>query len=76
MDEYAAFGVAYYWLVDPALGSLEIFELRGKSYVRVLAATRGAIETVPGCSGLALDLDDLWRELSRLGPESQPSPQK
>ncbi len=28
MDEYAAFGVPYYWLVDPALGSLEIFDAR------------------------------------------------
>ena len=29
MDDYATFGVPYYWLVDPALGAVEIFELDG-----------------------------------------------
>lgn len=30
---------------------------------------RGKIEDVPGCEGLALDLDALWVELDRLGDE-------
>lgn len=69
MDEYAAFGVAYYWIVDPALGSFEIFELHGRRYQRAVGATAGQIVPVPGCLGLAIDLDALWLELERLEPE-------
>lgn len=36
-------------------------------YVHALDATEGLIENVPGCEGLTLDLDALWRELDRLG---------
>jgi Uma2 family endonuclease len=72
MDEYASFGVHFYWLLDPTLGSLEIFE-RGADgrYARALAATSGKIEAIPGCPGLALDLDDLWSEIARLGPPEE-----
>lgn len=67
MAEYAAFGVPYYWLLDPALGSFEIFErdVRG-NYVKVVGATDGLVDPVPGCPGLAIDLDGLWSELARL----------
>jgi Uma2 family endonuclease len=71
MAEYAAFGVAYYWLVDPALGTFEIFERNAAGqYLKVVGVTAGVIEPVPGCSGLTLDVDALWAELSRLGPET------
>lgn len=66
MDDYAAFGVPYYWLVDPALGSLEIFELTAGRFARCVAATAGVLRDVPGCPGLVLDLDRLWAELARL----------
>ncbi|MCL2723836.1 MAG: Uma2 family endonuclease [Polyangiaceae bacterium] len=69
MDDYAAFGITYYWLVDPALGSFEIFELKDGRYQRALGATCGVIAHVPGCEGLVIDLDALWDELERLGPE-------
>jgi len=70
MTEYEALGVKWYWLFDPALGSLEIFELgnRGK-YVRVVAASAGQVTPVPGCVGLVVDLDELWAELERLSDE-------
>jgi Uma2 family endonuclease len=67
MAEYAAFGVRYYWLLDPALGSFEIFERNSAGqYVKVVGATAGALTSVPGCEGLVLDLDALWTELARL----------
>ena len=68
MDEYAAFGVRFYWILDPGLQSLEIFELTGGRYARAARATEGRMESVPGCAGLVIDLDDLWGEIARLGP--------
>lgn len=59
--EYARFGVRWYWLVDPAMRTFEIFELVPKArYDRVAAASGGKL-TVPGCRGLKLDLAALWR---------------
>ncbi|MCC6622458.1 MAG: Uma2 family endonuclease [Deltaproteobacteria bacterium] len=73
MSEYAAFGVPWYWLVDPALRSIEVFELiEGGRYVRALAATEGQVE-VPACEGLVLDVDALWRELDALTPRPEAS---
>ncbi len=68
-DEYAALGVRFYWLVDPAARTLEIFELGTDGrYARAVGASEGAID-VPGCPELRLDLDALWAEVDRLGPE-------
>ncbi len=66
MSEYARFGVRYYWLVDPALGTFEIFERSPSGYTQVVAVTGGRIESVPGCAGLTIDVDGLWLELARL----------
>lgn len=72
MDEYASFGVSYYWLLDPSLQSLEIFELTGGRYARAARATEGRLDPVPGCADLQLDLDDIWSEIARL--EESPEP--
>jgi len=66
MGEYAQFGVSYYWVVDPALGSVEIFELDERRYARSAAITSGALSEVPGCPGMVFDVDLLWAELARL----------
>jgi Uma2 family endonuclease len=70
MGEYAAFGVRYYWLVDPAPGSVEIFERTPVGhYQKLVGVVSGHIEAVPGCEGLTLDVDALLAELARLGDE-------
>lgn len=66
-DDYAAFGVRYYWIVDPEQQTLEIYERGGDGrYVRALGATEGTLTAVPGCEDLTLALDELWREADKL----------
>ena len=77
VQEYAAFGVRWYWLIDPQLRSFELFELEaGGRYLHALGATGGVLRDVPGCDGLALDLDALFREMDQLGGEAEPEGDK
>lgn len=67
LADYAAFGVRWYWLIDPSLRVLELFELGLNSrYVRAIAAAEGIL-AIPGCDGFTLDLDALWADVARLG---------
>jgi Uma2 family endonuclease len=67
LADYAAFGVRWYWLVDPALRSFEILELGTDGrYAHAIAATDARLENVPGCEGLTLDVPALWAEIDRL----------
>src|SRR5882724_1320557 len=53
LADYAAFGVAWYWLLDPQLRSLEILQLDPQGrYLHVLGASTGMLGKVPGCEGL------------------------
>lgn len=73
VDDYAALGVRWYWLVDPEARSLEILELGADGrYVHALGATSGVIDPVPGCPELSLDLDELWAAVDRLPDEEAP----
>jgi len=67
LADYAAFGVAWYWLLDPQLRSLEVLELDSQGrYLHVLGASTGTLEKIPGCEGLTLDLDALWAAIDSL----------
>lgn len=69
MAEYASFGIRYYWILDPRLQSLEVWELTDGRYARAAYGTEGTMTNVPGCEGFSIDLDALWRKLSELAPE-------
>lgn len=75
VEDYATFGVRFYWLVDPHMRGLEIFELdlSDRRYKLVLAGAEGTYR-VPGCEGLTLNLDDLWAAVDSLpdGEEDEP----
>lgn len=67
MADYAAFGVAWYWLLDPQLRSLEILQLDAQGlYLHVLGASSGTLREIPGCEGLTLDLDAFWAAIDNL----------
>jgi len=71
-QDYAELGSPRYWIVDPWLRTLEIFELDDRRrYVRVLAATSGVLEPVPGLPDLKLDVDAMWAEIARVGGGSK-----
>jgi Uma2 family endonuclease len=74
MDEYARFGVRWYWLVDPFARTFEIYERNADgAYVRSVGAAQGRVERVPGFEGMAVDLDALWAKIDELPDEDEPA---
>jgi Uma2 family endonuclease len=75
LRDYAAFGVHWYWLVDPRSRTLEIFKLGADGhYAYALSAAEGTVD-VPGCEGLTLDLDAIWKEIDdAVGDEVEEDP--
>jgi Uma2 family endonuclease len=64
MVDYAKAQVPWYWLVDPQVRSFEVFELGVDGrYAFAIGGGEGKLEPIPGCDGLVLDLDLLWKRL-------------
>ncbi len=61
--DYATAGVKYYWILDPQVRTLEVFELESARRYRLALACSSGTPRIPGCPGLVLDLDDLWSEV-------------
>jgi Uma2 family endonuclease len=73
IQDYASAGVRFYWLIDPKRRTLEILRREAnKRFARALDSSAGRVERVPGCEGLVLDLDQLWREVDRAIRASRP----
>jgi Uma2 family endonuclease len=67
--DYAAFGLRWYWIVDPEVRSVEILELGADDrYVHAVAVSDGVIDLVPGCEGLRFDVSALTTEVDALDP--------
>ncbi len=74
--EYGAFGISWYWLIDPEPLRIEIYRRSDDgTYALALEALGGVIHDVPGCPGLVLDLDQLHGDIARLArKDDDPEP--
>jgi Uma2 family endonuclease len=66
LREYAAFGVRWYWIVDPRLRTVEILKLGDDGHYANLLSTAEGVVDVPGLDGLTLDIDALWARVDKI----------
>jgi Uma2 family endonuclease len=66
VGDYSAFGVRFYWLINPEARTLEILELDDRGRYTIVVTEEAGKVAIPGCEGLVLDLDQLWSEGDRL----------
>ncbi|MCI4662075.1 MAG: Uma2 family endonuclease [Neomegalonema sp.] len=61
-DIYAEWGVGWYWIIDPEAGTLEIFELRERRWLRFAAFSGEEAVVAPPFDAVPLGLARLWEE--------------
>lgn len=76
LGEYAAFGVRWYWIVDPRLRTLEILKLGDEGYYTTLVSASQCVVVVPSCEGLSLDLDALWGRVDEIVEAEEPEDER
>jgi Uma2 family endonuclease len=59
--------VRWYWIVDPERRSVEIHQLTVDHQFELVIQTSSDPIDVPGCPGLALDPQLLWKRIDELG---------
>ena len=59
--EYQAFGVAHYWIVDPAERTIEAYRLKGGHYVSAGGGKGAETVYLPPFPELEIPLAQLWR---------------
>lgn len=74
LNDYAHFGVRWYWLLDPDARLLEILELGADGRYTIALQASAERVVVPGCEGLALDLGDLWKMVDDAAAEEGEEP--
>jgi len=66
VNEYAAFGVRWYWMLDPTARVLEILELQPNGrYALERSVGEGPVR-LPGFEGLEVDLSALWERVDQV----------
>jgi Uma2 family endonuclease len=65
LRDYARARIRHYLILDPQLRSFEVFELQANGRYGVARTASSGSVRIPGCRGLAFDLDDLWNEIER-----------
>lgn len=59
-EQYAAGGVAYYWILDPEARTVEAFEPSGGKYRKVAGGSDNDVVHLPPFLDLSISLRDLW----------------
>jgi len=59
-DQYAAAGVAFYWIVDPKKKSIEAFTLANGKYISAGSGSCADVVHLPPFANLSIPLAEIW----------------
>lgn len=71
---YAAGDVSHFWMIDPRLQLLEVFELRAGLWTEIGAWNSDEIVSAPPFDAISISLADLWPLDPPLGLNEDPTP--